>query len=82
MAATFHVQQRDGRHWRTVTSRSTYAAATDFADELRHGLDALPHLPAPPVRVLTTDAIVEQDRISRKAAEILRRRPPWSVNRP
>jgi hypothetical protein len=82
MAAGFHVQQRNGRVWRTLTSPKTHAAATDLAERLRQGLEHLPHLPAPSVRVVSTDELAEQDRISRNAAEMLRRSPPHSINRP
>jgi hypothetical protein len=43
---------------------------------LRHVLDGLPHLPSPPVRVVSTEQLVEEARISSHAAELLRRWPP------
>ena len=78
MGLAFVVQQRDGRGWtwRTVSGASTHAAATGLADELRHVLDDLPHLPSPPVRVVSTEQLVEEARISSHAAELLRRWPP------
>lgn len=76
MESAFVVQQRDRRGWtwRTVTGESTHAAATGLADELRHVLDDLPHLPAPPVRVVRTDEIADEARISGHAAAP----PQWS----
>jgi hypothetical protein len=84
MGSAFVVQQRDGRGWtwRTVSGASTHAAATALADELRHVLDDLPHLPAPPVRVISPDQLADEVRISGHATEMLRRWPPRSVTRP
>jgi hypothetical protein len=84
MGSAFVVQQRDGRgsRWRTVTGESTHAVATGLADKLRHVLDGLPKLPAPPVRVIGTDELADEARISRHAAEMLRRCPPRSWDQP
>jgi hypothetical protein len=84
MGSAFVVQQRDGRGstWRTVTGESTHAVATAFADTLGHVLDALPHLPAPPVRVIGTDELADEARMSGHAAEMLRRWPPKGWDRP
>jgi hypothetical protein len=59
----------------------TNAAANARADELRQALDELPYRPAAPVRVVTTAELSEEARIGRGAGEMLRRRPPWTVNR-
>ena len=84
MGSAFVVQQRDGRGstWRTVTGEGTHAVAAGLADELRHVLDDLPHLPAPPVRVVSTGQVDDEARISSHAAEMLRRRPPKGWDRP
>jgi hypothetical protein len=84
MRSAFVVQQRDGRgwSWRTVTGEHTHAVATGLADQWRHALDDLPHLPTPPVRVISTGELADEATISGNAAEMLRRRPPWTANQP
>src|SRR3954451_5879375 len=84
MGSAFVVQQREGpgSAWRTVTGESTDAVATGLAETLRHVLDDLPHLPAPPVRVIGTDELADEARISSNAAEMLRRWPPKGWDRP
>jgi hypothetical protein len=79
MRSAFVVQQRDGPgwSWRTVTGASTHAAATRLADELQHELDELSSQ-TPPVRVITTGELGDEARISGHAAEMLRRRSPWT----
>ena len=55
-------QQQEGRGltWRTVTGETTHAAATSLAEELRHALDDLPHLPKAPVRVVHADEAAQE----------------------
>ena len=65
-----------------MTGEGTHAVAAGLADELRHVLDDLPHLPAPPVRVVSTGQVDDEARISSHAAEMLRRRPPKGWDRP
>jgi hypothetical protein len=78
MRSVFVVQQGDGPgwSWKTVTGASTHAAATRLADELQHELDELSSQ-SPPVRVITTDELADEVRISGHAAEMLGRWPPW-----
>jgi hypothetical protein len=74
----FVVQQQDGsgRTWRTVSGDTTLAAANGLADRLQHALDDLPHLPSPPVRVISTEQLDDEARIAKHAAELLLRGPP------
>jgi hypothetical protein len=63
-----------------VSGESTHAAATGVADELQLELDNLPS-PAPPVRVVSTEELADEARISENAAVILRRRATVGVPR-
>ena len=65
-----------------MTGETTYAGAIGLADELRRVLDDLRHLPAPPVRVIGTDELADEARISKHAAEMLRRWPPKGWDQP
>jgi len=76
MQSVFVVQQRDRQRgrWTTVSGGSTHTAATGLADELRLELDNLPSRPQ--VRVVSTEDLAVEARISGNAAAILRRCPP------
>jgi len=77
MQSVFVVQQRDRQRgrWTTVSGGSTHTAATGLADELRLELDNL-RSRAPEVRVVSTEDLAVEARISGNAAAILRRCPP------
>ena len=77
MSSAFYVQQRDERDWawKTVSGAGTQLAATRLAEELRRAVDDLPHRPALPVRVVSAGELADEIRISRAAAEMLRRGP-------